>query len=272
MYLKSIAAFALLCATAIGAPPQLKVSHTNVTIPGDILRVTAVAPDAKSYTWRVWTDIKDTKPTEDQIEAIKSQAESVGLVVSRSETNTEETVYQLECDGGKSIDLPSWAGQNWIIFCCVANATGEQASTTTVVKVPGDKPVPPVPPGPNPPPVPPTPLNDLSSFVADDLKAVVAAHHSVPEIVKFGMVAGAYKQVAEEIEQGKLTTRDQLLDKTKSLVMSAMGNSYDLLWKSTTRKIELKLSSVISTPLDPKAHVQPWRDIAKGIESAIGVN
>lgn len=272
MLSRTLAAFVLLCASAIGAPPQLKVTHTPVTVPGDILRITATAPDAKSYTWRVFTDVEDKKPTEEQIAAIKSQAEAAGLIVSKSET-VEEKVYQLECDGGKAIDLPSWEGQKWVVFCCVANATGEQTGVTVVVVVPGATP-PPVPPVPPTPPVPPVPVptNDLTSLVLNDLKPIVAAHNSISEKIKYGMVAAAYKQVAQEIQDGKLTTRDALLDRTKSLVMTAMGTSYETLWKGTTRKIELQLPNVIKTPLDPKAHVQPWLDIAKGVELAIGVN
>lgn len=155
-------AFALLsvlvCSVALADPPALEVTHTEPKVAGDILCVQAHAGTAVSHVWRVWTSIEDKSPSPDQIEQLKNQAESLGLEVIPGEVKDEKS-YHMEVNGGSSIILPSWAGQEWLIFVCVSSDTGEQASELVHVLVPGAVP-PPEPPNPPEPPDPPGPEPD----------------------------------------------------------------------------------------------------------------
>lgn len=141
-----------LATVVVAAPPDLTLTRTEVKVPGDILRITAKADGIKSYKWRVWTEIGDAGPSKEQIDSLTAQVEAIGGKVT-FEADQEDTVYYLTCDCGSSIDLPTWAGQRWIVFACVSNETGELSDAMLDIQCPGGKPDP-VPPPPVPPPVP----------------------------------------------------------------------------------------------------------------------
>lgn len=259
--------FTVACSVIWAAPPELTVTQTEVKTPGDILRLTANAKDAKSYVWRVWADIKDTGPTAAQIESIKRQAEAFGLTVTKSDT-TDEKTYHLECDGGKSIDLPTWKGQQWVVFSSVSNEKGEQSSAVVCVKVPGGPepgPTPPEPPSPPPVPPGPQPLPELASKVADAVKPKTAAH------AEFRDVADVYESVAAMAAAGALAGPEEVVQLTSSLSKSKLP-THLADWQDVVKTVigphlnALSEAGKLETAAD---HAGPFKEIAAGIRAGI---
>lgn len=143
-----------LSSAAVADAPELSVTHTEVKVPGDILRVDARAGAVKSYAWKIWTSLKEDGPTAEQVEALKAAAEAQGIKVTVEPISDAPKSYHMMFDGGSAIVLPTWAGQEWIVFVSVSSETGEQSSQVVHVKVPGGA-APPVPPEPPDPPLPP---------------------------------------------------------------------------------------------------------------------
>lgn len=278
--IRLVAAFLLLCSVAAAEPPALKVTHTELKVPGDILRVTASAEGVKSTTWEAWADIAKEGPTQEQIDSLTKQVEAAGGTAIFSEA-TERKTYYLTCDGGMAIDLPTWEGQKWIVFVCVSNATGEQAKELLEIQCPGRKPppvppvppTPPVPPKPDPPTPPPVPVPTatLSKIANDGVKAAVNDTNRL----EFILLAGVYMSGADDAKTGKFPTVEALLANVKALTYKCMPTSV-AAWKPTGGLIEIELDRLRDAgTLDttkPASYEQPFRDIGAGILTAVGVS
>lgn len=127
-------------------------------------------------------------------------------------------------------------------------------------------------PGPDPTPV---PVDGLSALVVKHLKPVLDKPENQNLKVKFAFAAlsTAYKQLASEIKSGAITKIDPLLDKTKAMTSTALGEFLPL-WKGTQAApgpifhVETELEKRQS---DLKSHESLYLEIAKGIDAALGV-
>lgn len=214
-----VATLVMWCSAAWADPPALKVTHTEPKVAGDILRVDTQAEGAKSHTWQVWTDIKGTGPTPDQVQTILDNAEAIGLKVKVEDIPTGPTIHHMTFEGGSTIVLPSWAGQDWLIFVSVSSETGEQASEVVHVKIPGGvappPPVPPVPPTPPPPPdvdpvVPPGEFAIAQPLYAAAMRVTASDRQKVAQKI----VAAAATAAVQNTGQDMINTFEQTMQKS----------------------------------------------------------
>jgi hypothetical protein len=173
---------------------------------------------------------------------------------------------------GRELCIPLGTKECELVITQIAALGDEAAFAEITIKIKGEKPEP----GPGPKPdddVIPTPVDGLPAFISGKLKPL-ADKASIQDKFSLVALAGAYRQVADEINTGKLTTVDALLDRTKELTHKAQNDSqFKFFWEPILREIEKKVQALGDAGKlpNPKAHVPVWEEIAKGIDQSVGV-
>lgn len=129
-------------------------------------------------------------------------------------------------------------------------------------------------PDPDPDPIP-VPVDGLSAIVVKHLKPILDKPENQDIKVKFAFVAlsAAYKQLASEVKSGTYPKIDPLLEKTSAMTRTALGDHLPL-WKGTPAApgpvfhVETELEK---RQPDLKSHESLFLEIAKGIDTALGV-
>jgi hypothetical protein len=174
---------------------------------------------------------------------------------------------------GRELCIPLGTKECDLVILQIA-ALGDEASYAEItIHVKGDKVEPGPGPGPGPNPPPPPPITSLSQMVATELKAKIGAQVTIPDALRLAALSATFKDLAGKVDRGEITTIDQLLDKTKEQTMSTTGADYVRLWKDIKAKIERELQTLGDAGKlpDVKAHAPLWLEVAKGIDTALGV-
>lgn len=170
---------------------------------------------------------------------------------------------------GRELCIPLGTKECELVITQIAALGDEAAFAEITIKIKGEKSEP----KPDDDDVIPTPVDGLPAFISGKLKPL-ADKASIQDKFSLVALAGAYRQVIDEINTGKLTTVDALLDRTKALTHQAQNDSqFKTLWEPILREVEKKVQALgdAGKLSSPKAHVPVWEEIAKGIEQALGV-
>lgn len=264
--MKTIIAVLLLTSLSFADAPVADIKGPTERHQGALTVLDASGSAADKFAWMV--DVsrvavpKDGSP--DVSETI-AQLKALGFTVQ--EPNTETEPLWAVSDDGKRLWLSSYTG-TYSVVLGVSNADGVVLMPWKVVVSGGDVPNPP---DPDPIPIPVPVVIGLEKVAYDGVRSVASDSNKL----EFVLLSGVYVSVANDIKAGKLTTVDQVLDRTKELTHQVLPTSLNA-WLPVARQIELEMNRMRDAGLldttSVAAHEKPWREIGAGILKGTGVS